>query len=206
MISGGFAYKNLFISQHPNIEKVFREFLNNNNPSQIVEIGTMHGGLTLMLRDILNDIGLSSTKIRTYDIEDQKFLKPLINDSSNIEVLNTNLFNYNYDDFKDEETKTDIKKYIQQDGLTIVLCDGGCKRCEYNILAPLLKSQDIIMAHDYAPNKDFFNMHIKDKIWNWMEIQDSDIQDITNKYNLLPYNQEQMLSIVWNCRKKYDFN
>jgi hypothetical protein len=201
MVNGGFAYKSLFISQHPNVGNIFRSFLNNNHAYRILEIGTMHGGLTLMIKDILDDIGLSSTSIRTYDIENQEFLKPLVVDR-NIEVITENLFDHHYRYFKDEQTKNKITQYIQQEGLTIVLCDGGCKKCEYNILAPLLKKGDILMAHDYAPDRNFFEEHMKDKIWNWMEIEDKDIKDISEKYSLAPYNQEEMLSIAWNCRKK----
>lgn len=201
MVNGGFAYKYLFISQHPNTGDVFRSFFNNNNPCRILEIGTMHGGLTLMIKDILDDIGLSSTSIRTYDIENQEFLKPLVI-NTNVEVITENLFDHYYRYFRDEQAKNKITQYIQQEGLTIVLCDGGCKKCEYNILAPLLKKGDIIMAHDYAPDQNFFEQNIKDKIWDWMEIEDKDIKDISEKYNLVPYNQEEMLSIAWNCRKK----
>jgi hypothetical protein len=43
---------------------------------------------------------------------------------------------------------------------------------------------------------------MKDKIWNWMEIEDKDIKDISEKHSLAPYNQEEMLSVAWNCRKK----
>lgn len=201
MVNGGFAYKYLFISQHPNVGNIFRSFLNNNHACRILEIGTMHGGLTLMIKDILDDIGLSSTSIRTYDIENQEFLKPLVVDT-NVEVITENLFDRYYRVFRDEQTKNKITQYIQQEGLTIVLCDGGCKKCEYNILAPLLKKGDIIMAHDYAPDRNFFEQHMKDKIWDWMEIEDKDIKDISEKYSLVPYNQEEMLSIAWNCRKK----
>lgn len=201
MVNGGFAYKYLFISQHLNIENIFRSFLNNNNPSRILEIGTMHGGLTLMMKDILDDIGLSSTVIRTYDIENQEFLKPLVADT-NVEAITENLFDDNYRKFINEQAKNNITQYIQQEGLTIVLCDGGCKRCEYNILAPLLKKGDIIMAHDYAPNQTFFKQHMEDKIWDWMEIEDKDIEDVSNKYGLVPYNQDEMLSVAWNCRKR----
>jgi cephalosporin hydroxylase len=201
MVNGGFTYKYLFISQHSNVGNIFRSFLNNNNPVQILEIGTMHGGLTLMIKDILDDIGLSSTKIRTYDIEDQEFLKPLVV-NTNVKVITENLFDHYYKGFRDEQTKNKIAQYIQQEGLTIVICDGGCKACEYNILAPLLKKGDIIMAHDYAPNQNFFEQHMKDKIWDWMEIEDRDIEYVSNQHNLVPYNQKEMLSIAWNCRKK----
>jgi hypothetical protein len=203
MVNGGFAYGYLFIAQNPGAEKIFTEFLNEVKPARILEIGTMHGGLTLMLRDILDSIGLSSTLIRTYDINDQEFLKPLVVNRS-VDVITKNLFNDNYTDFYDDQCHKETVDFIQQDGLTVVLCDGGCKKCEYTILVPLLKKDDIIMAHDYAPNIEYFEKYMKDKIWDWMEINDNDIAEISSKYNLRPFRQELLINIAWNCRKKYD--
>jgi hypothetical protein len=82
------------------------------------------------------------------------------------------------------------------------LCDGGCKKCEYNAIAPLLKNKDIIMAHDYSPNLEYFEQHMRDKIWNWMEINDNDINEISKKYNLVSFQQELLLNIAWNCKQK----
>jgi len=201
MVEGGFAYKCLFMAQHQDAEKVFTTSLSSVKPSQILEIGTMHGGLTLMLRDILDDIDLKNTNIRTYDINNQEFLKPLVADR-NVTVVTKNLFNSEYNDFDNENCKREISDFIQQDGITIVLCDGGCKKCEFNLLAPLLKNNDIIMAHDYAPNSEYFEKHMKDKIWDWCEIQDSDIIDSVNLNSLEPYDQDLMLTIAWCSKRK----
>ena len=201
MVEGGFAYKCLFMAQHHDAEKVFKEHLQSVKPSRILEIGTMHGGLTLMLRDILDDIDLKNTNIKTYDINDQEFLKPLVADR-NVTVVTKNLFNSEYNDFDSEDCKREISDFIQQDGITIVLCDGGCKKCEFNLITPLIKSQDIIMAHDYAPNPEYFQEHIKNKTWDWHEIMDEDIIESSQKYNLQPYYQDLMLNIVWCSRIK----
>lgn len=200
MVEGGFAYKCLFMAQHHDAEKVFKEYLQSVKPSRILEIGTFHGGLTLCLRDIMDELGLQNNPIRTYDIHDQEFLKPLVKDRL-VDVITKNLFNDDYSDFINNEAMTEIRSFIQQNGCTLVLCDGGCKKCEYAILAPLLKNQDIIMAHDYCPNKDYFNKQMKDKIWDWCEIEDSDIREISEEYNLTPFHQEQLLAVAWVCRK-----
>lgn len=203
MVNGGFPYGHLFMSQHPDTPQVFSELLDIIRPSRILEIGTFHGGLTLMLREALDNIGLSGSVIRTYDIHNQEFLKPLVKDRL-VDVITKNLFNENYSDFTDNNAKAEIENFIQQDGTTMVLCDGGCKKCEYNILAPLLKNQDVIMAHDYCPNKEYFENHLKDKVWDWCEIEDCDIQEVSDKYNLIPFHQDKLLTVAWNCRIKND--
>jgi|LakMenEpi03Aug12_release.lakeMendotaPanAssembly.Ray.scaffolds.fasta_scaffold15717_4 hypothetical protein len=201
MIEGGFAYGYLFMSQHKDTPEIFKKFLSIIRPSRILEIGSFHGGLTLLLRDILDDINLKNSPIITYDINDQEFLKPLVVDR-NVEVKTKNLFNYDNNSFISIDAENELGSIIQQDGLTLVLCDGGCKKCEYNAIAPLLKNKDIIMAHDYSPNLEYFEQKMKDKIWNWMEINDNDIYEVSTKYNLTPFQQELLLNIAWNCRQR----
>ena len=58
------------------------------------------------------------------------------------------------------------------------------------------------MAHDYSPNLEYFEQKMKDKIWNWMEINDNDIYEVSTKYNLTPFQQELLLNIAWNCRQR----
>lgn len=202
MVEGGFAYGYLFMSQHKDSPRVFREFLEIARPSRILEIGTFHGGLTLLLRDILDEIGLANSIIRTYDINEQEFLKPLVVDRK-VEVYTKNLFNDSYDDWHSEISKQEINDYINKEGTTIVLCDGGCKKCEFNLLAPLLKKNDIIMAHDYAPDNEYFEQYMKDKIWDWHEIKDSDIIKTSIENNLQPYLQELMQMVAWCSRRKF---
>lgn len=203
MINGGYAYGNLFVAQSPNVERVFYDLFSIVKPERVLEIGSMHGGLTLMISDILRALNLKNTIIRTYDINEQKFLKPLVGDR-NIEIITKNLFTKNYSDFKDIDSKNEVLNFVRDNGTTIVLCDGGCKKCEFNIIAPLLKVNDIIMAHDYAPNKDYFDNYIKNKIWNWIEIQDSDIIDTAITNNLQPYFQDMIQQAAWLCRIKRD--
>jgi hypothetical protein len=196
MVNGGFAYGYLFMSQHHDSPKIFKELLYKVKPARILEIGTFHGGLTLLLRDILDGLSLYYRPIRTYDINSQDFLKPLVKDR-NVEVITDNLFNENYTNFRNQEKKEELATFIQKSGTTMVLCDGGCKTCEFNLISPLLKTNDIIMAHDYAPNDDYFQLHLKDKIWNWHEISQKDIVESIDKYKLVPFLDELMQSIAW---------
>jgi len=157
----------------------------------------------LCLRDIMDELGLHNNPILTYDINDQEFLKPLVK-NRNVNVQTKNLFDYEQNTFINDEAKEELVSFIQQDGITLILCDGGCKKCEYNILAPLLKIGDIIMAHDYAPDQVYFEKYMKDKIWNWHEIKDSDIEISTKKYNLYSLKQELLINIAWLSRLKHE--
>jgi hypothetical protein len=201
MVDGGYAYGYLFMSQNKNAENVFKKLLNKIQPARILEIGTFHGGLTLMLRDILDSYNLYDSIIRTYDINNQEFLRPLVINRK-VQIITDNLFNADYTDFLDENKKNEVLSFIQKDGCSLVLCDGGCKKCEFNMISPLLKTNDIIMAHDYAPNSYYFKRYIQNKIWNWLEIQDTDIEESIKKYNLQPFRQQLAQKAAWCCRIK----
>jgi hypothetical protein len=92
--------------------------------------------------------------------------------------------------------------YINQPGLTIVLCDGGSKKNEFRLISSLIKEGDVIMAHDYAKNQDYFESNIKNKFWNWMEIQDSDINQSSNENNLNFLMQDEFEKVAWVCKQK----
>ena len=201
MVEGGYAYGYLFMSQNTFVKEMFTVLLGKIQPFRILEIGSFHGGLTLLIRDIMDSLGLHNSSVKTYDINDQEFLKPLVK-NRNVDVLTKNLFNNDYSDWADKQCKKEIQDYLKQSGVSLVLCDGGCKKCEFNLIAPLLKTNDIIMAHDYAPNEIYFNQHIKNKIWDWLEIQDQDIEDTIREYSLASYEQELCQKGAWCCRIK----
>ena len=195
-MNGHFIYKNLIISQHPNVGEKFKTLIDEYKPSRVLEIGTADGGLTLLIRDLLDSVGLTNTIVRTYDVNEQKNLKLK---ERNIEIITKDVFNYPYSDL---EYPDEIRDFIQSNGKTLVLCDGGSKKNEFRLLSQFLKYGDIIMAHDYAPNENYFNENIKDKIWNWLEIQDSDINESCLTYNLKPYMEDEFRSVVWVCKIK----
>jgi hypothetical protein len=116
---------------------------------------------------------------------------------NNIDVRVEDVFTENYTDVSDF-----VKNYIKQDGVTLVLCDGGNKIGEFNLLSNFIKKNDFIMAHDYAYDKDYFEENINGKIWNWLEIQESDIIQSCKKNNLIPYMEDEFRSVVWVCKIK----
>ena len=66
---GYFVYKNHVAMQHEDALRAFKDFLSVSKPKRILEIGTADGGLTLALRDILDEMGMSTVPIRSFDIQ-----------------------------------------------------------------------------------------------------------------------------------------
>ena len=116
---------------------------------------------------------------------------------SGIDVRVENIFTERFLDMDQE-----VKDYINQEGITIVLCDGGWKVGEFNLISKYIKSGDFILAHDYAENREIFDEKIYGKIWNWFEISDSDIHQSTVDNNLEIYKKDTFEGVAWTCRKK----
>lgn len=162
------------------------------NPHRIIEIGTARGGTTLAISDILNKNNLYDVKIKTFDIKTKSHLQNL--STTNIEFYIGNIFVY-----RDESLlhPTEITNFLSQNKTNLILCDGGNKIKEFNTLCKYLKTGDVIMAHDYAPNKEVFESEYKGKIWNWMEVTDSDIEKSVKKHNLEYYNMDLIQPSAW---------
>ena len=173
---------------------VFYKFLKEVKPNQILEIGTALGGFTNFLKLSVDDLGLS-TKILSYDISERPWYKDMI--TLGIDVRVEDVF-----DFAALTVKQEVVDFVKQDGITIVLCDGGWKIGEFKILSEHIKSGDFILAHDYAENKEVFESNIFGKVWNWHEIQDSDIREASDKNNIEVYKKETFENVAWTCRVK----
>jgi cephalosporin hydroxylase len=202
-VTGWYTYKGTTTLQHEKIEEKLEKLFFTVKPSQVLEIGTSYGGLSLLIRDTLDKVGLTSSRFRTYDVMEtnRHWLEEAIKSGEDIDFRIKNVFNQPYSDLLEEHVE-EIREYIQKDGVTIVMCDGGSKRNEVNILSRFLKSGDVIMAHDYSPNSEYFETHINGKVWNWHEIEDAHIQEAVDKYSLESYLQEDFQEVVWVCKKK----
>ena len=189
------SYQGHAAQQNPIAYEVFYKFLESVRPVRIIEIGTAFGGFTTFLRLCCNDLGLN-TEIRSYETHDGFTHYDSIRDM-NIDIRIEDIFYPAY-----TTIKQDAIDYIQEDGITVVLCDGGHKIHEYNLLTPFIKTGDFILAHDYASNKEDFEQNINMKFWNWHEIQDSDIEEVSNTNNLEPFMQDDFTKAVWVCKVK----
>jgi len=183
--------------QRPYAFTAFKLMLEQVRPSQILEIGTAGGGTSMCIREHLDSIGLSNTKYRSFEVREQKWYPKMR--ECGIDVIIDNIFSKSYRDLDKPEM---VEDFIKQPGTTVVLCDGGSKINEFNLLSDFLKVGDIIMAHDYIDTKDNFINNYQNKIWNWREIGDEHIEECSNRNNLKPFLKEVFDPAVWVCRKK----
>lgn len=188
------SYLSFAAQQNHNTFEQFYNMLGTVRPKRILEIGTAIGGLTGFLSYSCNILYIDC-HIRSYDIHYNSWYEDLKNEQVSIRI--ENIFSQNWTSIPDE-----VVDYIKSDGITLILCDGGSKKDEFRVLSKYIKQHDIIMTHDYAPNSEYFEQHMRNKIWNWHEIQDSDIIESCKKYGLKPYMSEEFLSVAWACFRK----
>lgn len=188
------SFKGHTAQQSHNAYQVFYDFISEVKPKQILEIGTALGGFTEFLKIIIDELGLETT-ILSYDISERPWYSEMIN--KGIDVRVENIFS---DDWKN--VKQEVIDYIKKDGVTVVLCDGGWKIGEFNILSKFIKEGDYILAHDYSYDKNTYENEIQNKIWNWCEITEEDIKDAVIENNLKSYNHDKFSKAVWVCKVK----
>lgn len=197
MITGFSSHGGLPAQQHVDAYSTFYKFLSDTRPCRVLEIGTAHGGFILSLRQSLDKLDLSASTVDTVDVIKAPHSEVL--EAANIRVHRINLFNSGYTKLHETEW---VSKLVQQEGVTLVLCDGGNKPVEFNELAPLLKRGDFIMAHDYCTTPEDFKKDYQGKVWNWLEIQESHIRDVSAKENLVAYDKAQFDKVMWVCKRK----
>lgn len=171
--------------------EIFYNFLKEIRPARILEIGTGCGGFTVFLSMACEELGLQ-TKIITYDI-----YKPGAYDALIERGVEVNLENVLIGAPAWHSVTPYVVDFIQQDGVTLVLCDGAYKPGEFRVLSQYLKSGDLIMAHDFAEDRELFDTKINKKIWNWLEIQFSDIKDVMEQNNIIRYKKDEFQECVW---------
>ena len=188
------GFKGHSAQQFHDAYQVFYDFIKDVKPKRILEIGTALGGFTNFLKIVCDDLQLD-TNIRTYDINRYTWYDNM--KELGIDVRVENIFTEEFNELDNE-----VIDYINGDGTTIVLCDGGWKIGEFNLISKYIKSDDFILAHDYAENREVFDQRIYGKIWNWFEISDSDIHQSTVDNNLVIYKKDTFENVAWTCRKK----
>lgn len=128
---------------------------------RIIEFGTWRGTLSLYL--LLYSLSENS-EFYTYDIK--KFSS--YEDEDKKDVLKESLdFNRHFrqkDIFNNIE---EIKNLIRQTGRSILFCDDGDKKREFNTFVPFLKKGDVVGFHDWT-----------------REVQYSDIKETVTNYGL----------------------
>lgn len=188
------AYLSHSAQQNHYAYEAFYNLIKDIKPKRIIEIGTAMGGFTLFLKFCCDDLELN-TEIISYDVsgrESYEFIR-----SNGVDIRVKDMFFQNYEGVNDE-----LINLIIEEGVCLVLCDGGHKISEFNLLSKYIKSGDIIMAHDYADNIEHFKNNIEYKYWNWLEITDNDISNACLLNNLVSYRKDEFDKAVWVCKIK----
>lgn len=181
---GGGLYKGIFTQQNKNFYPAFEKLFAEENIVRVLEIGTATGGFIRAVRDLTN------AEIITYDVIETKHKATLEENNISVNVQSV---------FEDYDT---VEEYISGKGQTLVLCDGGNKIKEFEVFSRILKSGDIIMAHDYSRDENLYQAYIKNHVWRWCEIQYKDIALSVSQNNLEPYMTDEFQEAVWTCWKK----
>lgn len=181
---GGGLYKGIFTQQNKNFYPAFEKLIAQENIVRVLEIGTATGGFTRAVRDLTN------AEIITYDVIETKHKATLEENNITVNVKSV---------FDDYEV---VEDYISEKGQVLVLCDGGNKIKEFDVFSKLLKSGDIIMAHDYSYDEAMYRAYIRENVWRWCELQYKDIAFAVETQNLEPVLTEEFQEAVWTCWKK----
>jgi cephalosporin hydroxylase len=179
-------YKNIICAQVPSSADFFKKIIQENNFKTIIEIGTNRGGLTLWL----NDHKKPETKIYSFEID----INTVLIDPSLIDgqVIIGDVFS--------NAGIQKIVSLINSGEQTLFLCDGGHKNLEFNTFSKYLKTNDIIMLHDYEDGIDDYRKVMLNTGWETMpESSFSAIKESVKNYNLNPYMYESAKDSLWGC-------
>ncbi len=174
------------IQQAPETLLVFNEFLQRERFDRIIEIGTAWGGLSVFLA--LGAFMLGA-EFYTFDIEER--CRPVVRDLLQ-KLGSTGEF---LDAFSKEGIER-IRSLVQAPGRILLLCDGGYKKQEIQIFSPFLKTNDVIMGHDYFHSRKH---HKQQKRWISCELTWDDIRDSVVKHGLKQIYTSVFPSAFWVC-------
>lgn len=123
----------------------------------IIELGADYGGLT----NVLADNAISERAIiHTFDLNKDRFTN----------LWPKKIVFHCLDIYANFEF---ISKLFNDGRKVLVLCDGGDKPREYKEMIKWMNPGDMIMCHDYYPDKEKFEEGKEIGRWNWWEFDDS---------------------------------
>ena len=190
-------YRGVELEQDINTLSVFRQFLSKEIFDIIIELGTKYGGFTQFLTEFHNNI-------HTFDWG--KYMKSGLLGylkHMNVKVYVQDIFSdntYQSQGVSLYRTNT-VTDLIQNNKRVLLLCDNGNKILEVQKFTNNLKSNDVIMAHDYFPTENDLYHKVdgrRAKRWSSHEISAEHFDDSV----LEPFYAEDFENVFWACRRK----
>ena len=174
-LTGPFNHRffGLEMAQNALVPALFNRLLEEQQPARVIEIGCCKGGLSHLFALGASLLGY---EFFTYDVRDSLRYPLAKAHHETVDIF-----------------EIDLGPIITGYGTTLLLCDGGDKRREFNTFAPLLKPGDIVGAHDLC---------IGDRYWAWSEISEADVQDTCELHRLVPFMQAEFAPAGWLMRRK----
>jgi hypothetical protein len=145
-------YKDIVVQQVPSAIPFLVSLANKENVTTIIEIGTGNGGLAQAFIDYTN------SKIITVDIE---------NNASHLNQSADRVTSIVADAHLPEMPKRLAE--MRSSGRLLLLIDGGDKSREFNHFKSILKADDLILVHNFAPSAKEFEEIKKAGTWLWHE-------------------------------------
>jgi len=200
-----------FTQQRHEAFAAINDLLNYYNFTNIIEIGTHDCGLSIPLAlyclnskipvEAENPSEPSTHKARTHHKQPKQFytMDITVRDIHSIKlIIGMGAKFFKEDCFLKE---AEIGNLIQQNGRSLLLCDGGDKPKEVNTFAKYLKKGDIIMGHDYFHSEEEEEKYLN-KIWYGKELCYKDVEKTLEKENISVIYRETFDPVVWMCAIK----
>jgi hypothetical protein len=181
-------------AQATGIPSAFEAFFKKEAFDVIVEIGTLYGGFSVFLRD---QVG-SEIPIHTFDITpvSRRAIDGIPGDSLNQRLDDSDITQH----IVDAVSMKGVEQVLRclDKGRALIMCDGGNKVKEINLFLPLLRPDDVIMAHDYGKTAATFST----VDWPAHEIQWSDVSETASKTGFESTYEDLFAPVVWLCLAK----
>lgn len=159
-------------------------------PARIVELGTWHGGMSVLFHIYCKTVG---AEFVTFDRNDPR-------PPGHKELHEALGIDWRQGDIR--ERVEEIGALIGQPGVTILVCDAGDKPWQVRTFAPFLKPLDVLLAHDYAPDRETFMREVRGHIWDHFELCDSDVAEVVKAQGLVRFLWGPFTAAAWACWRR----
>ena len=204
-----------YMQQTPNAVLSLNRLLNAENFDTIIELGTHDGGLSSlfalyclgsrMFAQAEDPREPSLYKNNTHHKSPKQFytFDYVLRDIPRTNLLLQMGTVFKKIDFLNDKSNIEYIGGLIRDGRrTLVLCDGGDKPKEFRLFAPFLKSNDIIMAHDWAATEEDYVRVKEARIWYGWETKWEWIKEACESNHIEQIYQEEFDRSVWFCGRK----